>query len=70
MPRYITHARDTRELLAEFQSDITRRLDTLDGILKTMKPNAAESSRISRARRELLDLQDYWRNIEIGGDRE
>ena len=65
MPRYMTHARSREELRQAFLSDIQHRLDTLDATLRQMKPNAAEASRITRARMELLSLYDYWREVEI-----
>lgn len=63
--RYITHARNASELRAEFLSDIQRRLDHLDEYLRTLSRNAAEATRIARARQELLSLLDFWKNIEI-----
>ncbi len=65
MPRYKSHARTLEELRTEFLSDLQRRLDQLDQTLKAMRPNAAEASRITRARMELLSLQDYWKEVEV-----
>lgn len=68
MPRtitYITHARSAEELRLEVLSDLNRRLDQLDSYLKVMKPNAAEASRVARARMELLSMQDFWQNVHI-----
>ncbi len=70
MPRYKTHARTVRELRDEFLSDIQRRLDHLDNILRQMKPSAAEESRIARARLELLSIQDYWKEMELTNEGE
>jgi len=64
---YVSHARSVHELRDEFLSDLTRRLDHLDQILKQMRPNAAEAARIARVRQELLNLHDYWRAIELRG---
>lgn len=63
--RYICHARTTTELHREFLSDLQRRLDSLDKDLKLRNPSATEASRIARARYELLDLQEFWRQVEI-----
>jgi len=65
--RYKSHARTLYELRAEFLSDINRRLDHLDQQLKIMRPSAAEASRITRARQELLAMFDYWSQIDLEG---
>lgn len=63
---YISHARTLDELHSEFLSDIQRRLDELDKALRSpIAKSAAESTRIARARNELLDLQDYWKNVGL-----
>lgn len=65
--RYVSHARTLEDLRDEFLSDLQRRLDSWDKHLKVMQPGASESARIAKARMELLDLQDYWRQIELRG---
>ena len=66
--RYVSYARTKAELHSEFMSDIQRRLDDLDKYLRTQSRSATESSRIARARNELLDLQDYWKHVELKGE--
>jgi hypothetical protein len=62
--RYVSNARTRQELRREFLSDLARRLDALDKRLK-VSHSAVESSRIAYARTELLDLQDFWREVEL-----
>ena len=63
--RYVSNARSKAELHQEFLSDIQRRLDDLDKSLRLGTKSATESTRIARARNELLDLQDYWKQMEL-----
>lgn len=66
--RYVSHARSKAELLSEFLSDIQRRLDTLDKRLRDQVNSAANSARIARARNELLDMEDYWKHVELNSE--
>jgi hypothetical protein len=68
--RYVSNARTRAELHAEFLSDLQRRLDDLDKYLRTQVRSVTESARIARARNELLDLQDYWKHIELAHETE
>lgn len=65
--RYVSHARTLEELRDEVLSDLQRRLDHWDKHLRQMPASAAEAARIAKVRQELLDLQDYWRQIELKG---
>lgn len=65
MHRYKSHARTLDELRTEFLSDLQHRLDRLDNFLRTMNPSAVEQSRIARARIEVLQTLDYWKEIEL-----
>jgi hypothetical protein len=67
--RYTSTAHSRDELHREFLSDIQRRLDALDRLLRHPKPlSAAEASRVARARYELLDLQEFWSRVEFIAD--
>lgn len=63
--KYVSHARTLEELRDEFLSDLQRRLDTWDKYLRQMNRSATEGARIAKVRSELLDLQDFWRQIEL-----
>ncbi len=66
--RYVSHARSLEELRDEVLSDLQRRLDHWDKHLRQMPNSAAEAARIAKVRQELLDLQDFWKQVELKGN--
>lgn len=62
--KYVTHARTTQELRAEFVSDLLRRQAALEFMRKNA-PSARRAASLALVRQELDAIIEFWQNIEL-----